>query len=367
MNNHLNNLQDHPFSIAIIKWYNKNKRSLPWRETANPYRIWLSEIILQQTRVAQGLPYYNLFVNKYPEVSDLASASEDEVLRLWQGLGYYSRARNLHKCAKEIVSLHNGKFPGSMKALLSLPGIGRYTAAAIASLAYNEAVPVVDGNVYRVLARYFNIETDIGSSKAFSQFYDLSMLLIDKNVPDQYNQAVMEFGALYCTPQNPDCKNCVLQDGCEANAKSLQKKLPAKKRKQKSKKRYFNYFLIHHEGKILMRQRAEKDIWRGLYEFLLIEQPNPATDDLMSHPELEKIDAGNAEVIMSNKIIRHVLTHQLLYVNFAVISIKKNSKLIDDLLTKKFRWYDWREVEELPKPVLLANFLDTYLNSINLQ
>lgn len=367
MNNSRNNLPINSFSTVIINWYKQKKRSLPWRQSSNPYHIWLSEIILQQTRVVQGLPYYNQFVKRYPEINDLAEAEEDEILRLWQGLGYYSRARNLHKCAKVIVSEHRGKFPDNMESLLTLPGVGKYTAAAIASLAFNEAVPVVDGNVYRVLARYFGLKLDISTSKAFAHFYDLSLSLIDKSAPGEYNQAVMEFGALYCTPKQPDCEHCVLQVGCEAKAKSLQKELPFKKRQQKSRKRYFNYFMIFQDNKILMRQRTERDIWQGLYEFLLIEQSQMAAVDILDHPTLKKIHKSNAEITINDKIIRHVLTHQLLYVNFAVISIEKNSKLIDELSTEEFRWYNLTEVEKLPKPVLLANFLDTYLNSINLQ
>jgi len=367
MNNHLNNLHNYSFTAAIISWYKQNSRSLPWRETENPYHIWLSEIILQQTRVAQGLPYYNRFVSKYPVIEKLAAASEDEILRLWQGLGYYSRARNLHKCSKMIVNQHLGKFPNTMKSLLTLPGIGRYTAAAIASLAFNEAVPVVDGNVYRVLARYFGVEIDIGSSKAFAYFYNLSLSLIDKSAPGDYNQAVMEFGALHCTPKQPDCENCVLRQGCEAYSKSIQKKLPVKKRKQKPRERYFYYFVILHDDKILMRQRTAKDIWQGLYEFLLIEQAELMTSDLPDHPALDKLSGISAEINTNDKIIRHVLTHQLLYVNFAVISIEKKSKLIKELSTEEFKWYNLKEAEELPKPVLLANFLDNYLNSINLQ
>jgi A/G-specific adenine glycosylase len=366
MNYHLNNLHNYSFTSAIIDWYKQNHRSLPWRETQNPYHIWLSEIILQQTRVAQGLPYYNRFVSKYPEIEKLAAASEDEILRLWQGLGYYSRARNLHKCAKVVVSEHQGKFPDNMKSLLTLPGIGRYTAAAIASLAFNEAVPVVDGNVYRVLARYFGVEIDIGTSKAFTHFYNLGVSLINKSAPGDYNQAVMEFGALHCTPKQPDCENCVLQQGCEAYAKSLQTRLPVKKRKQKSKKRYFYYFVILHDDKILMRQRTKKDIWQGLYEFLLIEQSQTAVVSLQDHPALKKLSNYNAEIIINDKIIRHVLTHQLLYVNFAIVSIEKSTKLIDELETEDFKWYDLNEVDKLPKPILLANFLDTYMKSINL-
>ena len=367
MNNLINKLPNNSFSSAITGWYKNNKRSLPWRQTKNAYHIWLSEIILQQTRVAQGLPYYNRFVTKYPKIEDLADASEDEVLRLWQGLGYYSRARNLHKCAKVIVSEYHGKFPNNSKLLLTLPGIGNYTSAAIASLVFNEAAPVIDGNVYRVLARYFGIELDIGTSKAFGYFYDLSLSLIDKTAPGEYNQAVMEFGALHCTPKQPDCQHCVLQSGCEANAKSLQKELPVKKRAKKSKERCFNYFVIMLDDKILMRQRTEKDIWQGLYEFLLIERPQSATTDILNHPALKNIRSSNSEITTNDKIIRHVLSHQMLYVNFAVIRIDKNNHLISELTTEEFRWYNLNEVEELPKPVLLANFLDTYLNSINLQ
>ena len=367
MNNRLNNLHNYSFTTAITRWYKQNHRSLPWRVTKNPYHIWLSEIILQQTRVAQGLPYYNRFINKYPAIEDLAAASEDEVLRLWQGLGYYSRARNLHKCAKVIISTHKGNFPKTMKSLLALPGIGRYTAAAIASLAFDEAVPVVDGNVYRVLARYFGIEIDIGTSKAFSHFYDLSLTLIEKATPGDYNQAVMEFGALYCTPKQPNCEHCVLQQGCVAFANSLQKQLPVKKSKPKSRERYFYYFIIQNDDKILMRQRTAKDIWQGLYEFLLIEQTQLTLTNLLDHPDLEKIKGSDVNIAINDKIIRHVLTHQLLYVNFAVISIGKNSKLINALPTDGFKWYDMQEVEELPKPVLLANYLDTNMNSINLQ
>ena len=367
MGKRLNNFDKYSFTTAIISWYRQNNRPLPWRETKNPYHIWLSEIILQQTRVAQGLPYYNRFVNNYPTIEDLAAADEDEILRLWQGLGYYTRARNLHKCARDIVAHHQGKFPGSMKLLLTLPGIGRYTAAAIASLAYNEAVPVVDGNVYRVLARYFGSEIDIASSKAFAYFYNLSITLIDKLAPGDYNQAVMEFGALFCTPKNPDCENCVLQQGCMAKANSLQSELPVKKRKPKSKKRYLYYFVVTHDDKILMHKRTAKDIWRGLYEFLLIEEAKPLTSDIIDHPDLGVFRGNDVEIAINEKIIRHVLTHQVLYVNFAVVNIDKSSKLIKKLISADFKWYDQEVIEGLPKPVLLVNFLDTYLNSINLQ
>ncbi len=367
MNICLKNIINNPFSTAIISWYKQNKRQLPWRESQNPYHIWLSEIILQQTRVAQGLPYYYRFVKKYATVNDLAGASEDEILRLWQGLGYYTRARNLHKCARIVVSEFYGEFPSTMKALQTLPGIGRYTAAAIASQAFNKAVPVVDGNVYRVLARYFGIEQDINNSKAYGYFHDLSLSLMDKTVPGDYNQAVMEFGALCCKPHNPECTSCVLQSGCVAFSKSAQNKLPVKKPRQKSRKRYFHYYIIIHEGKILLRQRNEKDIWQGLYEFPLVEQVKLAGVEVKDQPILAKMSKYNAEFTNHDKIIRHVLTHQVLYVNFAVINLEKNIKLKEALIAEGYNWYDQRAVEELPKPVLLANFLDTYMNSINLQ
>jgi A/G-specific adenine glycosylase len=367
MDNRINKLQNSPFTAAVLSWYNRNKRDLPWRQTQDPYLIWLSEIILQQTRVVQGLPYYNRFVERYPDVSSLARASEAEVLRLWQGLGYYSRARNLHKCANIIVDEHEGKFPETMALLLALPGIGRYTAAAIASLAYHEVVPVVDGNVYRVLARYFGVEIDIASSRAFSSFYELSKLLISENDPGGYNQAVMEFGALFCTPKQPDCEHCVLQEGCVALANSQQKVLPVKVRRVKSRARYFNYFIIFKEDKILMHQRTGKDIWQGLYEFFLVEESKPTEATAVCHPTLDLISNGKAEIQTNDKIIRHLLTHQQLNVNFVIVNVGKNSALGTELATDGFAWYNMQEVEELPKPVLLANFLDTYMNSINLQ
>ncbi|WP_161622743.1 A/G-specific adenine glycosylase [Cesiribacter andamanensis] len=205
-------------TAKLLDWYQRNQRDLPWRQTRDPYRIWLSEVILQQTRVQQGLPYYQRFVEKFPTVEALAAATQQEVLRLWQGLGYYSRARNLHACAQQVVAQWGGAFPQTYHLLLSLPGIGRYTAAAIASFAFKEAVPVVDGNVYRVLARLYADPTDIAKPQAFAHFFALAQQLIDPRQPDVFNQALMEFGALHCTPQKPLCLYCPLKEHCQAYA-----------------------------------------------------------------------------------------------------------------------------------------------------
>jgi A/G-specific adenine glycosylase len=351
------------FTPQILTWYQENKRDLPWRQAIDPYRIWLSEVILQQTRVAQGLPYYQKFVDSYPTVSDLANATEEEVLRTWQGLGYYSRARNLHKCAKVIDQEQNGSFPNSFEELKKLPGIGNYTAAAIASIAFKEPVAVVDGNVYRLLARYFGLDVDLSSSGAYREFYNLAMDQLGSADPGAFNQAMMEFGALQCTPKNPDCSICPLSDSCFANASNMQMKLPVKSKKTKVRDRFFYYFLLISDGKILMRARKTKDIWQGLYELFLIETTTKQELESLNHPFVKQILDADIIIQVEDKIIRHALSHQLLNVNFAVV------KLMD---TKGFelegyKWYSLEEVEQLPKPVLISNYLDTYLNSIHLQ
>lgn len=353
------------FTSKIINWYQQNKRVLPWRQTNDPYLIWLSEVILQQTRVAQGLPYYNRFIELFPTIDILAAADETEVLRAWQGLGYYSRARNLHKCAKEITIQYKGSFPDTMAELVTLPGIGNYTGAAIASLAFNEPVPVVDGNVYRVLARYFGDDMDISSSKAYRHFYELSESLIDKTNPADYNQAVMEFGALYCTPKQPDCNQCILQENCVAFNQSLQDKLPMKLKKTKVKQRYLHYILISDGTNILMRERTGKDIWQGLFEFPIIETTKPISFDELVHPFLDLMKNQAVVLSVEDKIIRHLLSHQVLNVNFAVVDIDKSQRL--DLELDGYKWFTFDQVEKLPKPVLISNYLDNYLNSIHLQ
>lgn len=260
------------FHNLLIKWYLQNKRDLPWRNTTNPYHIWLSEIMLQQTRVAQGMPYFLSFTTAFPTVFDLANANEEQVLKLWQGLGYYSRARNLHKTAQYIATELNGIFPDNYKDLLQLKGVGEYTAAAIASFSYNEAVPVVDGNVFRVLSRYFDIETDIAQAYAKKEFAALAFELMPKDNPAIFNQAIMEFGALQCVPKSPNCQICVFSESCAALQKKKVDQLPVKSKKLKVRNRYFNYLMLSDaEEKTLIQKRTAKGIWHNLYEFPLIE------------------------------------------------------------------------------------------------
>mgnify|MGYP001598355526 CR=1 FL=1 len=262
------------FSQKLISWYEKNKRDLPWRKTKNPYYIWLSEIILQQTRVEQGLPYYLKFVKKFPTIKELANTSEDEVLNSWKGLGYYTRARNLHFTAKSICENHREKFPGNYEDILKLKGIGKYTAAAIASFAYNLPYPVVDGNVQRVLARVFGVSETFSSSEGEKKFYSLAGNLLNRKNPGNFNQAIMEFGAIHCTPVNPKCMKCIFRESCVAFQTGRVADFPVKSKKAKSRNRYFNYLVIHNGNNIFLDKRQKNDIWKNLYEFPLIESKN---------------------------------------------------------------------------------------------
>ena len=273
------------FSNSLIHWYLNNKRDLPWRNTHNPYNIWLSEIMLQQTRVAQGLPYYLDFITTFPTVFDLAKAPEEKVLKHWQGLGYYSRARNLHFTAQYVANELKGEFPNNYKELLKLKGIGEYTAAAIASFSHNEAVPVVDGNVFRVLSRYFDIETDISLATAKKEFSDLALELMPKNDPATFNQAIMEFGATHCKPKNPYCHICPFNEGCLAFNKNRIAELPVKIKSAKAKKKHFNFLVfISEDNKTILEKRESKGIWQNLYQFPLIETE--------SRIEIIEFDAG---------------------------------------------------------------------------
>ncbi len=333
-------------------------RDLPWRNIRDPYRIWLSEIILQQTRVQQGLPYYERFIEAFPTVEDLAAASEQEVLRLWQGLGYYSRARNLHACAKTIVNELSGCFPDNFNELLKLKGVGNYTAAAIASFAFKEAVPVVDGNVYRVLSRLFGITTDISQASAYKEFAAVAQELIDREQPDLFNQAIMEFGAVHCTPQKPLCLYCPFQPMCHAFAHQQQKELPVKKGKIKTKHRYFHYFLLHNkEGKICMHQRQKKDIWPGLFDFYLLEAPSFQEPSAIKDPLLQQLLTQNSILIKESAAYKHLLTHQVLHVKFFELAL--SSEGMENFLEKQneFKAYSLEEINDLPKPILITNYL----------
>jgi len=301
------------FSEIIVKWYGENKRDLPWRGTVDAYKIWLSEIILQQTRVNQGMPYYYKFTERYDTITSLANAPEDEIMKLWQGLGYYSRARNMHAAAKMVAGQYNGIFPGTYKEILQLKGIGKYTAAAIASLAFNEAVPVVDGNVYRVLSRCFGIDEPIDTGKGQKAFYELAEQLIDHSRPGIYNQAVMEFGALYCKPQNPDCASCVLNGICIAFKQKKVAQLPVKAKKVQVKKRFFNYIYFDKPGDTFIQKRTGKDIWINLYELPLIETREPVSDKnvLAMHEGFKNLVAGQNIKFIKNAYRQvHKLTHR---------------------------------------------------------
>ncbi|MBW3545278.1 MAG: A/G-specific adenine glycosylase [Bacteroidetes bacterium] len=350
----------HLLASRLIDWYERNYRDLPWRNTRDPYRIWLSEIILQQTRVQQGLPYYQRFVNAYPTVQALAAAPEQEVLRLWQGLGYYSRARNLHACARVLVSDHSGQFPNAFELLQKLPGIGKYTAAAIASFAFGQAVPVVDGNVYRVLARLFGETTDIGSPAAFRVFFRLAQQLIDTSRPHLFNQAIMEFGALHCTPQKPLCLYCPLQQHCWAFAHEQQQALPVKEKKTKVRTRNLHYVVIASpEGKLLMRQRPAGDIWQGLFDFYLLETMGQQIP-LQAAEQLEDTFAQALLLLQPqyepSPAYRHQLTHQRLQVRF--FSFRLSHQMLGQLvLPADMAWFSPEEIHNLPKPVLIQNYL----------
>src|SRR6478736_1515429 len=338
------------FSSTIIDWYNSNHRNLPWRRTTDPYKIWLSEVILQQTRVAQGLPYYDRFISSFPTVFDLAKAPEQKVLRLWQGLGYYSRARNLHRCAKQVVEKLNGNFPTSFTELTKLPGVGDYTAAAIASIAFREPVAVVDGNVYRVLARVFGVEKDIASGEGKKYFFSFANELIDKERPDLFNQAVMEFGALHCLPKNPKCGECIFSKSCEAKQRDLQPVLPIKSKKLKVKTRYFYYFILKNKNKVLMKQRMEKDIWHGLNDFYLIEthrKQKPET--LLQKDEL----LFKSTTLNESGVYKHVLTHQKLMVRFITVQPQLTKRREAIIRKLGMKWFTKNQVEKIPKPILI--------------
>ena len=336
------------FSNSLITWYLQHKRDLPWRATQDPYFIWLSEIMLQQTRVAQGLPYYLSFVNAFPTVFDLAAADEEQVLKLWQGLGYYSRARNLHHTAKYVALELEGTFPGNYESLLQLKGVGEYTAAAIASFSKDEAVPVVDGNVFRVLSRFFGIETDIASAPAKKEFTALAFELMPKNNPAIFNQAIMEFGALQCVPKSPDCTVCPLNSSCIALQKGMVNQLPVKSKKVKVRHRYFNYLIVSDDDeKTIIQKRTAKGIWHNLYEFPLIE----------SDAEIE-IDLLTAQIALENTVLSvyelrqsqiiHKLTHQHLHIRFWKVAVAES------VVGGHFR----ADLHTFPFPIVLFNFIE---------
>lgn len=347
------------FSKKIVEWYQACHRDLPWRNTQDPYKIWLSEIILQQTRVLQGLPYYQKFIQYYPDITSLAEAKEQGVLRLWQGLGYYTRARNLHKCAREVVKNHDGRFPRTFGELKALPGIGDYTAAAIASFAFHQSVAVVDGNVYRVLSRVFGIDENIASPSGKKFFSELANKLIPIQDPGTYNQAVMEFGATHCLPQNPKCETCVFTRNCFAYQHEQQDTLPVKIKQRKITKRYFYYFLIRQDTKILMMRRNNKDIWNGLFEFPLHEEKRavPPEDIFKKLFPMNRDLKGTLRNRIS-KAYRHVLTHQVIHAHFIEVDWPSGEVLSALLPSSKAKWLSSKQIEKVPKSVLITRYLE---------
>jgi A/G-specific adenine glycosylase len=322
-------------SKTLINWYHTKKRDLPWRNITDPYKIWISEIILQQTRVNQGMNYYLRFIERFPTVIELAEASEDEVLKYWQGLGYYSRARNLHKAANQIKTNHGGVFPTQHAEVIKLAGIGEYTAAAICSFAYTQHYAVVDGNVYRVLSRIFGIETPIDSTSGKKEFAQIAQSLLSVNEPDTHNQAIMEFGALYCVPSSPDCVNCLLNDVCKAYKLSLVSQLPIKSQKTKVTHRFFNYFFIESNGNTFLQKRIAKDVWQNLYEFPLIETNHLADPaELVNNTDFQSLFNGIKEVkiIKTTNPMKHILSHRVIFARFFSLKISNENEVLKQFI-----------------------------------
>lgn len=340
------------FTNSLQQWYLQNKRDLPWRKTVDPYKIWLSEIMLQQTRVAQGTPYFLSFIRAFPSVFDLAKANEEQVLKLWQGLGYYSRARNLHKTAQYVAHELSGIFPDNYNDLLKLKGVGEYTAAAIASFSYNEAVPVVDGNVFRVLSRYFNIETDIAAASAKKEFAALAFELMPKDNPALFNQAIMEFGALQCVPKSPNCGICIFNSSCAALQKKKVDLLPVKSKKLKVRNRFFNYLVVSDDNEnTLIQKRTAKGIWHNLYEFPLIETDGPEDFDFIAANIKDEFFKNNSVTSIEDcneKNIIHKLSHQHLHIKFWKIRVDGTIE----------NGIDSKTLKTFPFPIVIFNFIE---------
>ena len=318
------------FSKTILNWYAINGRELPWRQTTNPYAIWLSEVTMQQTRIAQGTAYWERFMKRWPNVHELAKATEDEVLREWQGLGYYSRARNLHKAAQQIVGL--GRFPQTYKELKQLKGIGEYTAAAISSISFAEPVAVVDGNVYRVFARYFGIDTPIDSTEGKKVFKAMAQEYLPKEAPAAYNQGLMDFGAIQCTPTSPNCEVCPLIDTCFAANNNKVADLPVKAKKTKQRERHFSFIYIRCNGETAIRRRGAGDIWQGLWEL--------PTKELLGNA------IENATLIKKN--VKHILTHQIIFADFYLLETN-----VPPTLPADYIWIKESEIERYALPRLI--------------
>lgn len=348
-------------SEILADWYLQNKRNLPWRISHSPYKIWLSEIILQQTRVEQGLAYYLKIIKNYPDIKHLANTPIDEILKNWQGLGYYSRARNLHDTAKVIDNEYNGRFPEHYDELLKLKGIGPYTAAAVASIAFNEPVAVVDGNVFRFLARYFGIYQPINSSVGKKNFHKVALSILDHDNPGRHNQAIMEFGALQCIPVNPDCMKCPLKSSCFACKNHSVKELPVKVSKIPVRERYFNYLVITWGKKIFLKQRMEDDIWKMLYEFPLIETREPVEEMfIVKSDEWQELfaESHGIKILNVSKVYRHHLTHQKIITRFFRLKIDIPS-------VNLHRKYIQTDIDRIPE-YAVSRLTERYMTDTNL-
>ncbi|MCC7301479.1 MAG: A/G-specific adenine glycosylase [Bacteroidia bacterium] len=342
------------FSDQLISWYRTHKRALPWRETRDIYKVWLSEIILQQTRVDQGLPYYERFLKIFPDVNALAKASREKVLKAWEGLGYYSRARNLHETARTVSYKLRGRFPGDYSGLIRLKGIGPYTAAAIASFCYDEARAVADGNVMRFLSRLHGIRTAVDTAAGRRKVMAHAQEWMKGQRPSEFNQAIMEFGALYCIPASPDCTSCIFRDVCVAGIKKQAHCFPVKKKKTAVRDRYFHYFLCEYSGRILIHERTEKDIWQGLFDLPLIETARPAGAASALSAFLKARKLRSAAVVVSGqpREVIHILSHQKIHCRLFVLQLKKRLVLLPG--ERLIRSADYRLY---PMPRLLTRFL----------
>ena len=348
------------FTNLLLSWYNNNHRDLPWRRTSDPYKIWISEIILQQTRIDQGLSYYHRFLEKFQTVAQLAAGSEEDVLKQWQGLGYYSRARNLHHAAREIVIRYHGVFPSDYEAIRHLKGIGDYTAAAIASITFGLPYPVVDGNVLRFFSRYFGISDPVDMASGKKKVLDLAREKMHDSDPGTFNQAVMEFGALQCKPGMPGCDVCPFRTSCFAFTNGKVIDLPVKSSSLQSRKRYFSYLvMIYQDPKkgpvVYFKKREENDIWKNLYDFPMIESSGPISlSRLMKSPDWKSILKKEKNVIPErSRIYQHILSHQLIYARFYVLRLKKRPK-------NSFVSVKLDDLDKIPVPRLIEKFLSLY-------
>lgn len=343
------------FSHSLIDWYEQNRRDLPWRYSSDPYEIWVSEVILQQTRVAQGLGYYLKFIGAFPSVTALAEADIDRVLKVWQGLGYYTRARNMHSTAKYIVDKLGGVFPNSYSELIKLKGVGDYTAAAIAAFAFKEPVAAVDGNVYRIFARIFGVETPIDTTKGKKELKEIATNMLDIGRPHIYNQAIMDFGGTLCMPKNPKCYECPVLEMCSAFRNRMVADLPRKSKKVKQSVRFFTYIIPEIEGMTFISKRTKSDIWHSLYEFPLIESEQQLTiEELVRREEwLLLFNNAQPEVVHVSSPVKYILSHQKIFAQFVVVRVETAS----ELLKNRFFMINFEDIHSYSTSRLIEGYL----------